>query len=254
MRSLFPSKKPTLPGPRQSVLSSSTDKTATPAETAAENPTVIASGQPSDKDLVCGAVWTDDYDKLTLLLKDAPIDVHARYGGGGQAVHIACLRGSLQCLGVLIEAGADLEAVDDMGLSAFRYLAINIPPEAAFLGWVPLSMEEREGTLRAMLSQSSNFFSTPDKGLAGRRPYDRAIQIITNYLVNQLGLRYLQDSRPGFSLRSYDLTRFEQHLPERLRTPQVMASLELILRGAHGREEASTVEEAFYTVFQAAAR
>ncbi|KAL8962110.1 MAG: hypothetical protein Q9193_001444 [Seirophora villosa] len=254
LRSLFPSKKPTLPGPGESILSFSTDKTPTPASTAADLPPVRANCQPSDKDLVWRAIWTNDYDKLTLVLKDTPINVDARYDSGGQAVHLACLRGSLQCLGVLIEAGADLEAVDDMGLSALRYLAINIPPEAAFLAWVPLSMGEREGALRAMLSQSSNFFPTPDEGLAGRRPYDRAIQIITKYLVDQLGLRYLPDSRPSFSLDSYALTCFEQYLPERLRTPQVMVSLEIILRGAHGREKASIVEKASHMVFQAAAR
>ncbi|KAL8650110.1 MAG: hypothetical protein Q9210_004021 [Variospora velana] len=175
----------------------------------------------SIEDLVHDAIRTDDQDMLAVLLAQG------------------------SCLGVLIEAGADLEAVDDMDLDAYRYLALNIPPEAAILGWVPISTDDRECILPAILSQSPNFFPTPDEGLGGRPPYNRAIKTVMNYLGDQHGLRYLRDSGPAFCLDRDALSRFEQYLSGRLRTPEVLASLETIRQRMRGGREALPVGMAF---------
>lgn len=190
------------------------------------------------EELVRTAIWSRDEDLLSLLLMQDSVDVHSQYAGGGQAVHIACLRGSLECLGLLIEAGATLEATDQLDFSAFQCLALNLPPETAILGWIPVSGTECAAILHAILRQSPNFV-TPAEGHAWSAAYTRSIQSIAGYLVGGEAFKCLQSCGSGCRSSQSVIDRFEQHLTEAVRRPDVMASLESIRQRTRPRDAAT---------------
>ncbi|KAL8901606.1 MAG: hypothetical protein Q9207_005118 [Kuettlingeria erythrocarpa] len=191
-------------------------------------------------ELVHTAIWTSDKVLLSVLLKQDSVDIRFRYAGGGQAIHVACLRGSLECLGLLIEAGADLDATDHLGFSAFQYLALNVPPETAILGWIPISSMERTAVLQAILKHSPNFVRPTDES-AWPEAYIRATQSITGYLATQKGLRHLQDCGPGCCSSEIVIDRLENHLPEAMKRPEVIASLESIRHRTRLRNAANPI-------------
>lgn len=192
------------------------------------------------EELVHTAIWTSDKDLLSVLLKQDSVDIRSRNAGGGQAAHVACLRGSLECLGLLIKAGADLDATNHLGFSAFQYLALNLPTETAILGWIPLSSMERTAVLQAILRHSPNFVRPTDES-AWPEAYIRATQSITGYLATQNGLRHLQDCGPGCCSSEIVIDRFEHHLPEVVKRPEVKASLESIRHRTRLRNAAKPI-------------
>ncbi|KAL8924227.1 MAG: hypothetical protein Q9208_004191 [Pyrenodesmia sp. 3 TL-2023] len=186
------------------------------------------------EELLHEAISTSDKDLLSLLLQQDSVDVRYRYAVGGQAAHVACRLGSLECLGLLIEAGADLGATDRMDSSAFQYLARILPPETAILGWIPISGMERAEILHSMLRLSPDFVR-PTDGPVWPGAYIKAIQSIGDYLLVGDAVRYLEEFGPGCCSSEFMLNRFEQHLPESVKRYEVMAALESIRQGTRRR-------------------
>lgn len=188
------------------------------------------------KVLVHTAIGTSDTDFLSLLLKQHSINLHSQCVGGGQAIHIACLRWSLECLGLLIEAGADLHATDHLVYNAFQYLALKLPPETVILSWIPIFGMERATILQAIMRQSPNFIAPTDDS-AWPGAYIKAIQSIVGYIATQKGLRYLQDCEPGCCSSELVIDRF----PEAVRRPEVMASMETVRHRTRLRNAANPI-------------
>ncbi|KAL8717670.1 MAG: hypothetical protein Q9225_005107 [Loekoesia sp. 1 TL-2023] len=173
-----------------------------------------------------------DNNALSLLasvvVTDAGI-VNHRFERGRYPIHLVCQRGHLECLGILIEAGADLDAVDSLDISAFRYLALRIPPEVAIIGWLPWTSSEREEILEAILRHTSKF-TRPAQDPRWHWAYNRAITAVATHLYYRNGLRYIQDPGPGCCSSERVLQNLELHIPGTLRRPDVVASLENIRR------------------------
>ena len=85
---------------------------------------VLLSYCPADESLARKLLSTCEQNQLDKLLKvlQRPINPNLRDATQTTALHIAANRGCLECLRLLLEAGADTEAVNALGVTAL-YMA-----------------------------------------------------------------------------------------------------------------------------------
>ena len=87
-------------------------------------PATVVAVAPSSAIELIDAVRTDDRVRVERLVSDG-VDVSAPQGDGATALHWSVHRDNLELTSVLLDAGADVNAADDHGVTPLALACVN---------------------------------------------------------------------------------------------------------------------------------